>query len=329
MATIITSLCLDEPGTGTVYPQVGTDSADPRFQAIYWRCVVVFFGSVYRLHGPHTTNILMTNRPPPRVAAGVPVCEALERFGVRVVEQSFDSRPPKGFTREWGNTFYLIDVLTRLSDSDLPDPLMVFDCDVVVTKSLDVWAEAATEKFSSYRLTDIDRGATIHGLTDQQLRSIFERHGISEPVLCGGEFIGARKDVLRQVSKISRDLWVESIRAYNQGEPYMRAEEEILSLAYQILDLPIGNANAFIRRIWTGFKPKNNNARPSDMALTAWHLPAEKRTGLRRLSEAMLDARSWVWTSDRFTRQAANIVGIPRRSASKFFLDIKTRARSL
>ena len=60
------------------------------------------------------------------------------------------------------------------------------------------------------------------------------------------------------------------------------SEAHLLSLCYADLGLPTGGCDRFVKRLWT--QPlRHQNVQPGAETLALWHLPAEKRYGLRRL----------------------------------------------
>jgi hypothetical protein len=77
--------------------------------------------------------------------------------------------------------------------------------------------------------------------------------------------------------------------------------------------------------MWTHFE--DFNVKPSDLMLTIWHLPAEKRFGFRTLYAELLDPRSQFWTGT--PEEAVAVIrrhmGVPRKSPVKFGRDLIQR----
>lgn len=66
MTTLATWLYADPEGSESRYSQVEGRSSSADFQAVYWRCVVLFFATSVR-HNPDARHLLYTNVsvPPP------------------------------------------------------------------------------------------------------------------------------------------------------------------------------------------------------------------------------------------------------------------------
>jgi hypothetical protein len=85
------------------------------------------------------------------------------------------------------------------------------------------------------------------------------------------------------------------------------------------------SANDVIRRIWTNFEDQNTV--PDDARLSIWHVPAEKKYGIRRLWQHMehagLSGRRL--SGAEINQLTSRFIGVPRRNASKWLLDVTAK----
>ena len=137
---------------------------------------------------------------------------------------------------------------------------------------------------------------------------------------CGGELIGLAGGIASDVSAGAREIWTKVVARHESSELQGIDEAHILSMLYANLGLATGNATPFIKRLWT--QPfRYRNTAPGDEALALWHVPAEKRYGLRRLYRALSrmsdgDAATWVRPAT-----LGPFLGVPRNSAQKLVRD--------
>ncbi|MEP6869360.1 MAG: hypothetical protein ABJA20_12660, partial [Novosphingobium sp.] len=100
----------------------------------------------------------------------------------------------------------------------------------------------------------------------------------------------------------------------------VRTEEHAFSIAFAALPGKVASANAVMKRIWTS--PRHNTALAGDENLPLWHLPAEKRYGLRDMYNH-LSARGFPREMDpaEFRALAMHLCGIPAKSPAKLLRD--------
>ena len=80
------------------------------------------------------------------------------------------------------------------------------------------------------------------------------------------------------------------------------------------------NANHLIKRIWTS--PRYSSVAPGDERLLLWHLPAEKRYGLRDIYK-MLRKAGFPVAMDLYTfrSMAMKFCGVPHKGPGKVIHD--------
>ena len=117
---IATWLYAEQVGEESAYPQVGGVSSSPAFQAVYWRCVALFFATSIR-HNPAARHLLYTNLDGVPHVDGFDLPAFLDRLGVEVVQVPFTYQPPPGYYSAWRNQFYVFDLIQDLARRSMPD----------------------------------------------------------------------------------------------------------------------------------------------------------------------------------------------------------------
>ncbi len=330
---ICTWLYADAPATESTYFAVGHHSSSPHFQAIYWRCVVVFFATSIR-NNPTAHHRLYTNVPQPPMVDGFEVARFLDTLGVEIVDLPFTHQPPDGYHPAWRNQFYLFDIVQHLAATSPADAvLMVLDADCF-------WINAATllcEDVQRQGLLSYDVELPLHvpenGLSRLDMKRLYE-HLLQKPLAdappyVGGEFFAATGNATQQVAARMKALWQTQLRWFEEGKPKFNEEAQALSFIYYQLGFPAGTANRYIKRMWTPLF-RTNNVRPEDYALTLWHVPAEKRYGIPRLFEAVRAPDSLFWSlpvGKDFAAYLGRFLGIPHRSPTKLLDDVRGAVR--
>ena len=336
--TLATWLYAEAPDEESLYPQVvgqGAPSSD-RFQAVYWRCVALFFASAARWT-PGARLVLFTNVDAVPAVDGVPLGPELDRLGVEVVRLAYTFQPPEGYFGAWRNQFYVFDAVRWLAAETADDDVaMLLDSDCVWARPADRMAAMARRHGT---LTyDLGRPADApeNGLTPTELGAIHAElapaFGVAPPDAAppyvGGELVAGTGSVLRQMEATFDPLWEEMRRRHAEGRPKYNEEAHALGLAYHVLGASYGTANPYLRRIWTTLL-KGDDARPPDLDLTVWHVPGEKRYGIRRLFPAALDRDGPFWTldGDAWRAWAGAQLGLPGRTLRKTALDVPAAVR--
>ena len=340
--TIATWLYAEPEGEESVYPQVVGQGApsSARFQAIYWRCVAVFFASSAR-HALEARRVLFTNvAAVPRVD-GHDLGGLLRRLGVEVVPLPYTFLPPDDYFGAWRNQFYVFDAIRWLADEVVEDGGgLLLDSDCVFVRSAGVLSEAAQEHGAlTYDFGLPPQGR--NGLTPEATATLWAdldreldapggsaREAACGPTYHGGEIVAATGAMLRHIDALAGPLWAELMRRHATGRPKFNEEAQALTYLYERLGVARGTANPFLRRIWTTLVGYSD-VQPSDLDLVVWHLPAEKRYGLRRLFADVMDESSPFWRldGDAWRSHLAGRLGVPRRTLGKLARDVPTAVR--
>lgn len=332
--TVVTWLYAEAEGEESVYPQVighGAPSST-RFQAVYWRCVAVFFASLQR-HGGGPRPVLVTNVDVVPVVDGHDLAVLLERWGVEIVRLPYTFQPPPGYWGAWRNQFYVLDVVRWLAGRLAGDEVgMVLDSDCVWARSPQRMA-AMTQRHGAltYDL-GLPEGGDQNGLSLDEMAALYtaldSTPPSTPPPYIGGELIAATGQLLSEIDARTDALWAEMLRRHAQGLPKFNEEAQALSYLYHTLGVAYGTANPYLRRIWTTLL-KGDDARGPDLDLAVWHVPGEKRYGLHRLFGAVMDPTSPFWTlgAAAWRAWAAGEIGVPRRSLAKLARDLPVALR--
>ena len=326
----------ERPGEESVYPQVGGRSSSTWFQAVYWRCVVDFFAASARVN-PDARHRLYTNLDVVPDVDGFDTGAFLERLGVETVVLPYTSKPPPGYFGAWANQFYVLDAVAHLAETlAAPDAVgLLLDSDCVFTRPIGPLVEAARQHGVLTFDARIAPDEEQNGLTPRQMGRIYAELGGSSgdggdpiPAYVGGEIVAGTRDGLAAVAAGAQRLWPEMLRRHDEGLPKFNEEAHLLSFVYHTLGLPVGTADPFIDRMYTWFE--GANVHDGHERLMIWHLPNEKRLGLRRLFRAVRDPRSWFWTlapSSGWRDQLGRTLGVPERTPAKWVRDLGRAVR--
>ena len=334
--TITTWFYAERPGAESVYPQVGGRSSSTWFQAVYWRCVVCFFGASARVN-PDARHRLYTNVDAVPDVDGFDTAAFLARLGVETVVLPYASEPPAGYYGAWANQFYVLDVVRHLAET-LPGPDavgLVLDSDCVFTRPAGPLVAAARRHGALTLDANVGPDEEQNGLTPRQMGRIYAEldgggaaAGGAVPTYVGGELVAGTRETLAAVADAADGLWPEMLRRHAAGLPKFNEEAHLLSYVYHRLGIPVGTADPFVDRIYTWFT--GSTVRPGHEDLMVWHLPNEKRLGLRRLFDAVGDGRSWFWAGtpdEAWRRRLGATLGVPGRTPAKWARDLVQAVR--
>ncbi len=323
--TVATWLYAEPEAEQSLYPRVTGEggSASAQFQAVYWRCAVASLATSRRMN-PGAQHVFYTNLGALPVVDGHDLTALFAAWDVEVVRLEYSFLPPEGYYGQWRSQFYVFDILRhlagRLADGDVA---VLLDSDVV-------WARPATRLVAATRRAGaltydvgLEPDLPEHGLSLREMGGLYaevlDALGIDRPPpeapppYTGGEIVAATGATLRRLDALAGPMWAEMLRRHAAGLPRFYEESHALSFLYYALDILDGTANPFIRRIWTTLE-EGSDARPTDLSLALWHVPAEKRTGFRHLFEEVVRPQSTFWAlapGDAFRRHVGSFLGVP------------------
>jgi hypothetical protein len=325
---------------GGLYAQVSGDSASESFRDVYRRCIGVFYATARRAD-PGAQLALVLNRPWDRKASSVAdrVGDLLDALGVRVLVRPYTYAPPSSWTASWRNQFFVFDALHALTSAYPGAMTALLDSDVVWSGQqgmAQMWSALEESGCLTYEL-EYPPDSPINGLSRAGLTALGRELGLLRDAgtvgYSGGEFVALDAKAAQLVMEGAASLWPRVLEMHRQND-LVCEEAHLLSLLYRAQGLATGGGNAFIKRIWT--QPfKYRNVDESDLSLAAWHVPAEKRYGLRRLY-GRIDERGELFAGLDEPAWRANVaatIGIPGNSMGKAGLDVGSamlgRARRL
>ena len=327
---LATSFITDTASEGTIFPSAGGNSADSRVQAVYWRCIVVFFNSA-RINNPGLTLRFFTNTEPPELD-GRTVRSILEGLGVEIRIVALTHRLVEGGEKSsWGNVLYFLDVL----DSQLDEPdgqlFVLADCDVVVARSVAPLFEMLGQSDFVGYVVGLPANDDINGMTRTSLTraavELFDR-SFPEPVLdYGGELLGTRIGAWKQQRHLFHRL-LEDAGAGKGAAADVRTEEHMFSIVFAGLGEAAKADTSVLKRMWTS--RQFNTVQPGDERFAMWHLPAEKRYGLKYLYKYLKrhDFRPDLDPGE-FRQVAMKECGIPSKRIGKVLRDSLVRVQMM
>lgn len=321
---------------GGRYAQARGDSSSQAFRDIYRRCIATFFATARRVD-PGAELVLHLNRPwdPTASRTAGDVAALLDRLEVRRVVLDYTYAPPPSWPDAWRNQFFVLDVLADLAQTLADDDLLVvLDSDVVWSGAGcvdDLWRAVAEDGAVTYRL-DYAPDHVVNGCSRRQLTELARRLGMDtgDRVLdySGGELVALRGDTCVLVVEAAARLWPAVQRARDDGLVRHLEEAHLLSLCYAALGLRTGEGNRFLKRMWT--QPlRHQNVRQGDEALVVWHVPAEKRYGLRRLYGDLVAAPDDLRSvpDEAYAALLGRRLGVPSNTRGKVLRDVTSATR--
>ena len=328
---ICTWFVADDASSGTYFPQVGNTSDAPEAQEIYWRCAVCFFASSIVVN-PEVRHLFFTNTFLPTID-GANIATLFASWDVEVITLPITYRLPADAVKSWGNQFYIFDILDYFVMHPPAARAIVLDSDCLWLKPVDEMVAAIDAHGAlTYELGDDEycAGSVINGLSREQMARFVHSQGgpdLKSIPYCGGEIYAASQAVTEQLAARVRTLWPQVV---SQDCFAPREEAHFLSILYQFEGIKVGTANRFIRRMWTTFQ--HNNLAESDLELTVWHLPAEKKTGFSDLFQQIVrqhgaNRAELAEHGGLNFNQLACSVGWPKRRPAKLMRDLALKIR--
>jgi hypothetical protein len=328
MEHICTWIYLDSPEESSEYPQVGKKSHLPDFQAVYWRCVAVFF-ALSKQFNPDKRHLLFSNLLPEAFPTvdGVDLKRFLSDLDVQVLTLPLHWQTPEGYFGKWRNQFYIFDILTFLEKNAQSAPAppapgsepcyLILDSDCIINGSLGpLFAEIRQHGLMALPMP-YDAAHDINGISRRDMRRLYaELDGQdpgTDPVYYGGEVFAASLPLIRQINAIAPKVWDNMLERHRGKQPKLNEEAHFLSYCYHKIGR-FGHLEGFVKRIWTA--PHHNNVRPEDTQLPIWHLPSEKTGGIALIFRQMREQAGKRWTKT----ELGACLGVPKRLR---FLDWK------
>jgi hypothetical protein len=304
------------------YPQLSRVSPDKR-RVAFWKCATVLFASSVRCN-PRWRPVLYTNDLKPVVLRGMEIRDVLRGFGVEIRYLPFSSfKAPAVTSRAWRNVYYRFEVLSDIAKHESGYSLLMdTDC-VWVRSGAMVEAIALGGNPLLYDISEKSGGFAHSAPKEKMLacyRMIDPEFFSKDLRFYGGELLGARPEIMREVSNDVQWFFQRVLNCSVPSNPglelitdFLQNDQLISNYSYNKRAYPVIDASSFMRRIWTGL---NGVVTEADLNLALWHLPNEKMTGFRSLFEECIDEKSQFWSTplDGFPACVGQYMGIPRRT---------------
>lgn len=331
---ICTWLFAESEREESTYFQVPGRSSSAAFQNAYWRCVALFFATSYR-HQPKVKHLLFTNVTTIPTIAEVHLDGFLEKLEVEIVRLPLTFATPPGFYHAYRNQFYVFDIARYLSSRlGSEDSAILLDSDCAWIAGVGPMQEALARDGVLTYVENYPVDWSNNGMTREEMRivaSYLLDEEVHYPLIyCGGEILAATKSQLKRIVAEIELVWEQLIARHSRGEATFNEEGQTLSYIYYKLRYPLGNGDPFIRRIATGSFGAFNTALPHDNGLVVWHVPLEKRLGIRRLFPEIMDegSRFWSLPLGRGLREYLGAyLGVYRNPLAKRVRDLGRRVR--
>jgi len=286
---LATWVCIDNPENASHFPSSKGSSADVSIQSIYWRCVAVFLFTA-RKFNPTLRIALFSNVSEYTIVDNVNYKELFEKLNIEFYTTPFEYQTPKGYFGSWRNQFYEFSILKFISDHPAfsnEDAFILVDSDCVITKGLDdIFSEVVKNECITYSIDAYNPTYKINGISRIEMKSIFEKlqgfEMASVPSYHAGEFLGATIASIKKIMDFFYPTWQSLLDFHSKNLPRLYEEAHVLSYLYYRCGYQGGQANRYIKRLWTD--PSSfRNVRKGDDSYIIWHLPAEKRFGFNKM----------------------------------------------
>jgi hypothetical protein len=327
---ICTWIYCDSNQEESLYPQVGGNSSSLRFQEIYWKCVVVFFATSIR-NNPDQNHILFTNTKSVQPMERFDLIGFLTELGVSIIHLPLTYRTPDGYYGSWKNQFFIFDILNYIQPlAEENEQYIILDSDCIWIRPATQISQAIQQAGLLTMVADIENSPnyTMNGISRLNMKEIYNELGVSTkdeaPHYYGGEMFAAKGSEIKLVVDEINEVWSKSMSRFEKGKLKFNEEAHMLSYIYFKLGYSHKSGNKYIKRIWTQLFG-SNNVDGTEKFLTIWHMPTEKKLGIKRLFIHVINKKSLFWkipVGDAFISYLQRSVGLPRRNLSKLIADI-------
>ncbi len=320
---VISTWFFQEDDWSGQYAQVRGDSRTEVFRDVYRKCLLVFFSTARRCN-PSARLILYLNRPWRTSASEVAenVWQRLSELKVETRVIDYGHEPPETFTRRWKNQFFVLDILRNLKNETSEGAFVLLDSDVVWSSrqgARDFWDRAK----QSVCVMPIAEALNVetNGQSPETLAKILGR---KKPVeYFGGELVAGPCALLPSLVHSAEEAFRALMTHHQTDNGVVFEEAHVLSAAYQQMQVDL-LPEKIAKRMWT--QPlKYKNVLPGDAETALWHVPAEKKYGIRRMYAEFLGSdpdHLDALTEQEWKGMLSRYLGIPRNSPSKWIKDV-------
>lgn len=310
---------------GHTYPNVGRlfKIFKSKREQMYWYSIAVMAASVRKIIGESVEIIVFSNVQPP-----FDVKKLISLLKVSVENIPYRYMPPPGYCDIFQGSFYVFDVMeTLLRRSELTDKFIFIDPDCIWIDKIDpLLRKLEDDGYLNYSI-DYPPEYRVNGLSRKDMAILFAdlsgNDAFDLPMYFGGEMYGFTATTLKDVVTEINNVWHLSIMRFQKGLAKFNSEEHILNYIFWKKNVHHGNANLFLKRIWTSHTFKNINGH--EFSLICWHLPSEKTRGFYKLFKKIKREKSpfWKLNGDDYKHYLGKLLGVEpilgRLIIDKFF----------
>ncbi len=281
---IATWICVDTEDNSTYFPSAKGKSSDAKVQNIYWRCIACFY-TMARCYNPDATLALFSNTPNLPTVDGTDMKELLQKLNVVFYTTPFEYVTPNGYYNQWRNQFYEFSIFKYISthpDFSDDDNFLLLDSDCIITQNIfSLFEKVKAEQCITY-IIDYAPGHDINGNSRKSMQAVFSsllnKKVEHIPPYHAGEFYATTIAVLKTLIHDFYTVWQQLLALNEAGLDKLHEEAHTLSYLFYKNGFQGGQANQYIKRLWTD-PTTFRNVEKGDERLAIWHLPAEKRHG--------------------------------------------------
>lgn len=309
----------DESDFAGSYSQTLGVSYSKKHYQLYLRCVYVFF-QFLEIQKRQEERYFFVN-PHGYSQIDESLLNFLNKSQVKIVVLENNHIPPVVSGKKWRNQFFIVDILEYLASLD--KNIIILDSDVL-TKSNEEISFNAPSEVIGYILSTV-QDEMINGIKVSELSKLYEKLSGERPSkeisYLGGEFLAISQGSLKRFHQLCELYYSRNWDFAAKGEIYFREEAHLFSIVSAHFKLDT-TGNRLISRIWT--QPWTFRSIPDNLEeLIFWHLPAEKKTGLRRIHRALSRSSFNNDKGDEILEQhVRNFVGVPHYSSNKLMRDL-------
>jgi hypothetical protein len=310
----------DQPGYEGQYSQTLGDSKSQEHYDIYLRCIYLFFFFLeshkrteqrYLFINSHAESIITKD-----------FRNQLENWNVKIVVLINHHIPPSKNGVKWRNQFFMLDIISYLSKFE--SNCIILDSDVIATTNKEVEFTNQAEVIGY--VVSQDPTETINGLQVRELSELYSlftnTHDKRKIKYLGGEFIALKGNIIKEFSKICELYYAKNLLMAQQGFLYCREEAHLFSLVSANFRLD-ETGDKWISRIWT--QPWTFRSIPANWeTLVFLHLPAEKKTGIKRVYK-IIEKKRASESPEKIGETAIRLyglLGIPKYGIKKLVFDL-------
>lgn len=283
---IATWVYLDSSSEKSKYPNNKGDSTTPEFQAVYWRCIILFFKTSLRFN-KNATHLIFTNTTHIPTIDGMDLNVFFKENNIQVVTLENKYPLPNNYFGKFRNQYFEFSIIdhmaTRMQDED---GFLLLDSDCIFTQPMDnAFEELKAEEMAITYVVDHETDYMIHGVSGDNMKEIFKDFGVvvdQNPYYSGGELLFAKGTFIKNVSNDFPQLFNDMLKRHKEGRIKFNEEAHVLSYYFYKHKALMAGMDKYIKRLWTN-RNYFRNVQPDDVNLAIWHLPNEKNTGLDKL----------------------------------------------